>query len=306
MLHIDRNWKTLSSKDKEIYFQDFLLKLFDLSNGFFNPEISNLYHDYAAIDDEFLNWWIAVTLNYKNNFYELRISYFEAYYQDDYKNNMHLFEVQSLLDNVNAILKDTNFRYYLQTVGNEFNIDFIETQSIEILLHKLVSNHNYEINTLNDFEKDLSHYENTIKEYFIEIFGADIVNNFFNIPLEYYEFLKMGKSLSQKDEDYDWRKIYDYDISMYTTLYHSYEYAISDLKERISKNNLNQNDTFWVNVGYWSDRHEYYICCDISNPLYRKIFDFNDCSPYGGKFESYSDSFLTFLETLNCDKKWKY
>ena len=189
---------------------------------------------------------------------------------------------------------------------SKFSLISVETQSFEILIHKLVSNHNYEIKTLYDFEKDFLLYENTIKEYFIEIFGDDKVNNFFKIPFEYYEFLKMGKSFSQKDEDYDWRKIYDYDISMYTTLNHSFEHSISDLKERIVKNKMNQNDTFWVNVGYWSDKHEYYICCDISHPLYRKIFDFNDCTPYGGKFECYTDSFLTFLETLNGDKKWKY
>jgi len=127
MLLIDRNWKTLSSKEKETYFHEFLLKLFDLSKGYFNPVISNLYHDYAAIDDEYLNWWIAVTLNYKNKSYKLRISYFEAFYQDDYKNSLHLFEVQNLLDYLNEMLKDTNVRYYLQTVGSEFYIDFVES-----------------------------------------------------------------------------------------------------------------------------------------------------------------------------------
>lgn len=123
---VSGEYKSLSSKEKEKYFEDFLHKVFSLANEDFRPDIKDLYHDFAAIDDEYLNWWIALKLEYKGKIFDFRIiQYFEAYYHNPEKQAAHQFEIELFVEKLNEILSIKYGQYMYLDCEGEYLICFV-------------------------------------------------------------------------------------------------------------------------------------------------------------------------------------
>lgn len=147
-------------------------------------------------------------------------------------------------------------------------------------------------------------FEGSLKSYFSEIFGADWVAERFALPIDFKAYLNLGQGFYQKS----WRSVYPYNLIQQATLEPHYDFEIEDLKERVKEGKLLENDTIWLCIGYWSDKHDYLICCDQKHPYFGKVFDYNDAFPYGGyEYESYCSSFVTFVKSFRGeDDLWEY
>jgi hypothetical protein len=120
-LRISTDYKKCSSPQKETYFSAFLSQVFSLCTQPFQPKVLDLYHDYAAIDDEFLNWWIAVKLEYKDKKFDFRIAYFNAWFEDDAKDAAHQFEIANFVAKLNEIAALKYGKYiYLDCDGEDY------------------------------------------------------------------------------------------------------------------------------------------------------------------------------------------
>lgn len=146
-------------------------------------------------------------------------------------------------------------------------------------------------------------FEANIKAYFTDIFGVDFIEEHFVLPIDFEAYLNLGQGFYEKG----WRSVYPYDLIQQATVEPHYDFEIEDLKERVKKNCLLENDTIWLCIGYWSDKHDYLICCDQKHPYFGKVFDYNDAFPYGGYgYESYCSSFVTFMKSFAGNDSWKY
>jgi hypothetical protein len=60
---------------------------------------------------------------------------------------------------------------------------------------------------------------------------------------------------------------------------------------------------FWLWVGTWSDKHDFFICCDRTHPLFGYVLEMHDGHPYidgagSGTGGDDSPSFVGFLDWL--------
>jgi hypothetical protein len=62
-------------------------------------------------------------------------------------------------------------------------------------------------------------------------------------------------------------------------------------------------DTLWIRIGWWSDKHDWIMCCDQDHPMYGKVYDVWDDHPWlSEKFTTYSEhkkfeNFISYLST---------
>ncbi len=150
---------------------------------------------------------------------------------------------------------------------------------------------------------EIQAFEQELRAYFSDIFGAEFVEERFSLPIDFKAYLHLGCGLYQKN----WRSVYHYKLIQKATLKPHYDFEIEDLRDRVKEECLEKNDTIWLCIGYWSDKHDYFICCDQQHPHFGKLFDYNDAFPYGGYvYESYCSSLLTFLRSLGEEDFWEY
>lgn len=187
----------------------------------------------------------------------------------------------------------------------DINMNTLKTQ-IKERIEKLVIQKDYKQESISLNSDALEIFELEIQKYFISLFGKVFVKEHFELPNDLKIFLDLGITFYQEN----WRYIYNIDGILDFTKQDSYG-TIEELQERIQEGTMLPNDTLWIGLGWWSDKHEYYICCDKQHPYYGKVFDYNDASPYGYHYEHYCDTFIEFLEALSSkpslDKSiWKY
>jgi len=148
-------------------------------------------------------------------------------------------------------------------------------------------------------ESDFRAFEQAIKEYFVGFFTPDFVNARWQLPTDYQAFLNLGISVTYTSEGALEEDIYSLDQVQEATTQPWYDFDMDELKKRIEANQLTAFDTLWLNIGWWGDKHEYFICCDQLHPYFGKVVDSHDSTPWGSTYfsEDY-DSFTSFLEAL--------
>lgn len=108
---------------------------------------------------------------------------------------------------------------------------------------------------------DVSDFPKMIREKVLEkYYDSSILDNRFQIPDEYINFIKFVDYIS--DANNSWGAVYGGFTSIAQT---------EDLFEYhyCTKNSINK---ILINIGYWSDKHEYWLSCDKEHS-YGKIFD---------------------------------
>ena len=58
-----------------------------------------------------------------------------------------------------------------------------------------------------------------------------------------------------------------------------YELYSSDFFERKQEKAPILNDTLWLKIGYWSDKHDWIVCLDKQHPWFGKAIDAYDDHP---------------------------
>ncbi|OJJ15325.1 hypothetical protein BKI52_38570 [marine bacterium AO1-C] len=147
--------------------------------------------------------------------------------------------------------------------------------------------------------EDLNAFEQAIKKYFTGFFAPDFVNTHWRLPDDYQAFLSLGIRITYTSDGALEEDIYAYDQVQDATTQPWYDFDMDELKKRAEADKLLKFDTIWLNIGWWGDKHEYFICCDQSHPYFGKVIDGHDSTPWGSAYfsEDY-ESFTDFLEKL--------
>ena len=97
--------------------------------------------------------------------------------------------------------------------------------------------------------------------------------------------------------DSDWEWFGDSASVLYMTKDFCESWCRGDFLDRKKKGISKPNDTIWLKFGAWSDKHEWIICCDKSNPKFGWVFDCYDDHPLsnGERFLT-NDEFDSFME----------
>jgi hypothetical protein len=199
---------------------------------------------------------------------------------------------------------EINHQLAFELIRNQPNLQTHLERYLDSLIENLHKNHSYTYNLVEELSlEEISAFEQNLKSYFSGIFGADFVKERFSLPIDFKAYLNLGCGFYQDS----WRSVYPYHLIEKATIEPHYDFEIEDLIERVKEGNLYENDTLWLCIGYWSDKHDYFICCDKGHPYFGKVFDYNDAFPYGNyDYESYCSSFLTFLRSFSNDTLWEY
>ena len=118
-------------------------------------------------------------------------------------------------------------------------------------------------------EYDSSTLQNIFKEKLLsQFFDHSKLEERFQIPDAYLDFITSVSNISDKKGD--WISIYGGDSS----------YDGSEDLFRFHCIKKNELKLIMINIGYWSDKHEYWLSCDKANS-FGKIFDSYDmCLDY--------------------------
>ena len=150
-------------------------------------------------------------------------------------------------------------------------------------------------------------FSGKIKAYFAAFLGKEMAETHWQLPPDYTEFLRLGLRLTQGEEEL-YEDIYSIDQVLNSTTEPWYAWMMDELKQRKATQKLTRFDSIWLNIGWWGDKHEYFICCDHAHESYGNVFDCHDCTPWGtdGAYITDSfDSFTDFLkEKLGKDEGW--
>ncbi len=152
--------------------------------------------------------------------------------------------------------------------------------------------------------KALDDFERAIKDYFLRFFSPDFVQTHWELPTDYQEFLRLGIRMTLLGEGEPEEDIYTIDQTLKATTQPWYEFEMAELEKRGKAGKLSKFDTLWLNIGWWGDKHEYFICCDRSHECFGQVVDCHDDTPWGSSYFSDSfDSFVDFLEALLKDEE---
>ncbi|HAS45986.1 MAG TPA: hypothetical protein DCS93_36220 [Microscillaceae bacterium] len=156
-------------------------------------------------------------------------------------------------------------------------------------------------------QNDLIAFEQAIKQYFMGFFTPGFVNTRWQLPADYQAFLSLGIRITYTSDGALEEDIYAYDQVQEATTQPWYDFDMDELKKRVEANQVLQFDTLWLNIGWWGDKHEYFICCDQSHPYFGKVVDGHDSTPWGSAYfsEDYN-SFTGFLEALLQEEEDEY
>lgn len=146
-------------------------------------------------------------------------------------------------------------------------------------------------------DEALQSFVQDVKTYFATYLGQQKVAFAWELPKDYTAFLCSGIRLIIEEETLE-EDIYDIYQVLETTTKPWYSFEMDELKERVTSGKLLKFDTIWLNIGWWGDKHEYFICCDKNHPNFGEVFDCHDCTPWGNSEAYITDSFSSFADFL--------
>jgi len=160
-------------------------------------------------------------------------------------------------------------------------------------------------------EKDFIKFEQEVRDYFQSFLGNyQIIKQSWQIPEEYKGFLFSGISLFQGfyEDDIEnethfemTEEVYDLKEVMRSNINPWYVLQLSEFRKRIHTDRLHEYDSIWLNIGWWSDKNEFFLCCDKSNKHFGKVIDCYNCTPWNyfeGDVELHN-SFANFLLSIS-------
>ena len=125
--------------------------------------------------------------------------------------------------------------------------------------------------------KKYTEVEDELKNIFYTYFSKDLVDQKFKIPLEYQEFLnEMESSMVLNKRNV----IYDATYLIKGTKVFLEDFEDFYFQRKQGKRTPLSTDTLWIRIGWWSDRHDWVICCDQEHLMYGKVYDVWDDHPW--------------------------
>lgn len=103
------------------------------------------------------------------------------------------------------------------------------------------------------------------EELLNDFYESAILDEYFAVPEDYIDFCSSVSSMSDKNGT--WGFIYGGDSSLNRT---QYFFKVHFIEE-------GDLEIILINIGHWSDKHEYWLCCD-QRYRFGKIFDSRDLS----------------------------
>ena len=179
--------------------------------------------------------------------------------------------------------------------------------NIKEVLEELLSKNIFEKKPAWFEEGALAQMEETVKAYYADFFGKETTEKNWGLPDDYAEYLNSCTGLIQDEEDLS-EDVYGTSGTSDATTQPWWKDEMSDLKKRCETGELFRNDTMWLNIGWWGDKHLYFLCCDKTHENFGKVFDCHDGTPWSGDDDSYIDEYDSFtdllLEKLDDEDEW--
>ncbi|MDH5656088.1 MAG: hypothetical protein OEZ34_09285 [Spirochaetia bacterium] len=139
--------------------------------------------------------------------------------------------------------------------------------------------------------------EEAVKAYYADFFGKETAEKNWALPVDYAEYLHSFTGLIKDKENLN-KDIYDSSGTSDATTQPWWKYEMSELKKRCKTGEFFRNDTMWLSIGWWGDKHEIFLCCDKMHENFGKVFDCHDGTPWNGDDDSYIDEYDSFTEFL--------
>lgn len=108
-----------------------------------------------------------------------------------------------------------------------------------------------------------------LKTFYSKYFDSKFIEERMALPVDYEQFLMNFKGYLYSEQ---WAAFYGID-SLVERTKDWYAYWDFDYEDRKVAGNLKEDDTLWLNFGYWSDKHEMVLCLDKNNRYFGQVID---------------------------------
>lgn len=108
-----------------------------------------------------------------------------------------------------------------------------------------------------------------LKQFYLKYFEEEFIEDRFAFPADYEQFLIEFQGYFYSE---GWAGFYGIDSVLECTK-DWYQYWDFDYEERKNNGKLSEDDTLWLNFGYWSDKHEMVLCLDKKNRFFGNVID---------------------------------
>jgi hypothetical protein len=115
------------------------------------------------------------------------------------------------------------------------------------------------------FDGGVERLSQDLLQLFSKYFSSQYVKLNFEIPLDFLTFLECAKG--------------SFVLDNYYYLLHI-EGVLSVTEFFLKEWNPNDDNSLWINIGGYSEKHEYLMCCDKSKPEFGKISETWDDHPW--------------------------
>ncbi len=135
----------------------------------------------------------------------------------------------------------------------------------------------------------------SLRELLASHYGHSIVEDRFRVPEDYATFMQTVGGGWYYSHGLGW-SVYDA-ATVASTTAHDFELLVLGANE----DEPVLDSGFWLGIGWYSDKHEYLLCCDRAHGYYGSVVDGHDSHPWlnGVEFAGcyrMAESFLAWLE----------
>lgn len=147
-----------------------------------------------------------------------------------------------------------------------------------------------------DLQKSWSRCVSSIQVLFATHYGQNAIDARFQVPEDYSIFMRIIGGGWKWPYGLEW-ELFDAD-SVAAVTAHDFRLFVTEAED-----DPVLDSGFWLGIGWWSDKHEYLLCCDRAHDYYGVVLDGHDSHPWGNGVEyggcrRMAESFVDWLQKI--------